>query len=264
MKTLLCIVLCLFVGLLERPALLAAPQAVGTAGESRSAKADRAPLDQQFQQQVQQLSAECREQGWDAEAQFTLQTLFIRDPQRQYIFLPDGPGKELPVHLDSVWREKLTRLRAGYAEQLFELAGRWAEAEAGAPAYQLLHEVLYWDPNHVAAREALGHRRDEEGWQAYSERLTERDAPKAHPELNWPARSYRLVTTENFEIASQADAETTRLLAEQLQRWQWIWRQVCFDYWSSPGAIRSWLSGKTRARPASKKYRVVLFSDQEK
>jgi hypothetical protein len=71
------------------------------------------------------------------------------------------------------------------------------------------------------------------------------------------------VTTENFEIASQADEATTRMLAEQLQRWQWVWRQVCFDYWSSPVAVRSWIDGKSKARKVTKKFRVVFFRDQE-
>jgi hypothetical protein len=223
----------------------------------------REEIDRDFQEQLQGLMKWCDQQELKQERAETARTLFARDPQRQYIFLPDGPIKTLPENLDESWRKKLEELRREYAESLFELAKQLARSEVGAPAYQLLHEVLYWDQNHAAAREALGHRRNEDGWQAYGERLSVRDAPKAHPELNWPARSYKLVTTDNFEIASQADEGTTRLLAEQLQRWQWVWRQVCFDYWSSPVAVRSWLDGKSKARPATKKYRVVFFRDQE-
>jgi hypothetical protein len=232
------------------------------AQEQASSIISREEIDRDFQAQLQQLMKWCDEQGLKQERAETARTLFVRDPQRQYIFLPDGPSKKLPDNLDEAWRKQLEGLRQKYAESLFDLVKQLAKSDVGAPPYQLLHEVLYWDPNHPAAREALGHRRGDDGWQAYSERLTVRDAPKAHPELNWPARSYKLVTTENFEIASQADEATTRMLAEQLQRWQWVWRQVCFDYWSSPVAIRSWIDGKSKARKATKKFRVVLFRDQ--
>lgn len=241
---------------LSQPFLLAAQ-------EQASSSVSREEIDREFQGQLQELMKWCDEQGLKQERLETGRTLFVRDPQRQYIFLPDGPAKNSPGNLDESWRNQLKSLREKYAESLFDLAKQLARSDAGAPTYQLLHEVLYWNPNHAAAREALGHRRSDDGWQAYNERLTVRDAPKAHPELNWPARSYKLVTTENFEIASQADEEITRLLAEQLQRWQWIWRQVCFDYWSSPVAVRSWIDGKSKARQATKKYRVVFFRDQE-
>lgn len=233
------------------------------AQEEVSSSITREDIDRDFQEQLKELIEWCDQQQLKQERVETARTLFARDLRRQYIFLPDGPVKKLPENLDEAWRKKLQELRGKYAESLFELAKQLARGEVGAPAYQLLHEVLYWDQNHVAAREALGHRRGEDGWQAYGERLSVRDAPKAHPELNWPARSYKLVTTDNFEIASQADEATTRLLAEQLQRWQWVWRQVCFDYWSSPVAVRSWLDGKSKARPTTKKYRVVFFRDQE-
>lgn len=242
-------------GQLKLPGLLAQ--------EQLAAANSREQIDREFQVRLRELLDWCRDQGLEQERTATAETLFRRDPQRQYLFLPERAAQPLPAALDAAWREKLTAARAEYAEQLFQLAGRLAEGEQGAPAYQLLHEVLYWAPEHVPAREALGHRRGDEGWQAYSERLAVREAPKAHPELNWPARSYQLVTTENFEIASRADEATTRMLAEQLQRWHWIWRQVMFDYWSSPAAVRSWLSSKTKARPASKKYRVVFFRDKE-
>lgn len=259
MRTLSSILFCL--GILSvltpgEPSLLAAQ-------EQTSTSISREEIDQGFQQQLQELIKWCDEQGLKQEKSETARTLFVRDSQRQYIFLPDGPANYSPDSLDESWRKQLESLREKYADSLFDLSKRLAKNDVGAPAYQLLHEVLYWNPNHVAAREALGHRRVDDGWQAYSERLTVRDAPKAHAELNWPARSYKLVTTENFEIASQADEETTRLLAEQLQRWQWVWRQVCFDYWSSPVAVRSWIEGKSKARQATKKYRVVFFRDKE-
>lgn len=243
--------------------LLLTRQPSGLSRELPQSPASREELDRQFGDQLARLALWCSAQDLDAERKQTEQMLLARDPQRQYIFLPEGPGDELPEGLDATWRDKLQKLRRDYAQSLFELARELADKDAGAPAYQLLHEVLYWDSGHLAARQALGHQREGNGWQVLGERLTVRDAPRTHPELKWPAGSYRLVSTENFEIASQADEATTRLLAEQLQRWHWIWRQVCFDFWSSPTALRAWIDGKSVARESSKKYRVVFFRDRE-
>lgn len=238
-------------------------QSLLPAQEETPSRITREEIDRDFQEQLQQLMKWCDEQGLKQEGAETARIFFARDPQRQYIFLPNGPVKKLPENLAVSWREQLDEQREKYAESLFDLARQELYGTKGASSYQLLHEVLYWNPDHAAAREALGHRRGEDGWLAYSERLKVRDASKAHPELNWPAGSYQLVTTENFEIASQADEATTRMLADKLQRWHWVWRQVCFDYWSNVGAVRSWIEGKSKARPATKKYRVVFFRDRE-
>ncbi|MFM7118190.1 MAG: hypothetical protein ACKO0N_16320 [Planctomycetota bacterium] len=260
MKTLFHVVLCigvLSVFALGQPLLLPAQ-------EEAPSRITREEIDRDFQEQLQQLMKWCDEQGLKQERSETARTLFSRDPQRQYIFLPSGPVRKLPENLAESWRKQLEEQREKYAESLFDFARQELFGTLrGASSYQLLHEVLYWNPDHAAAREALGHRRGEDGWLAFSERLKVRAAPKVHPELNWPAGSYQLVTTENFEIASQADEATTRMLAEKLQRWHWVWRQVCFDYWSNQEAVRSWIEGKSKARPATKKYRVVFFRDRE-
>ncbi len=231
-----------------------------------SATLTRDAIDEAFSKNLREIAAWCQEQKLEKEQTESLRVFLVRDPQRQYIFLPDRAqtnSHETAADLSSDWQAKVHQARKDHAKQLFTLARLNAESGGGAVAFQLLHEVLYWDEDFAPARKALGHKQSEDGWLAYSEKLSVKTANKPHPDLNWSAGSYLLVTTDNFEIASQADEATTIFLAEQLQRWHWVWRQVFFDYWSNAAAVENWISGDGKARPTTKKFRIVFFRDHD-
>ncbi|MEE2826873.1 MAG: DUF1570 domain-containing protein [Planctomycetota bacterium] len=182
--------------------------------------------------------------------------IFERDPQRLYVFTPQEQ-----VHLPG--EAKLQTLFEDHANRLFELARQLSDEKQAAACFQTLHEVLFYNPNHAQAREILGHRAEGETWHVASDRLRMTVATRPQPLMNWPGKSYRICKTPHFEIASQADAAETRLLAEKLELWHQVWRQVFFEFWSSPATLQRWMAGKGKARMPTKKFQVIFFKDRD-
>lgn len=225
----------------------------------------RSAADQAFAADLQEIAAWCREQNRPDLAAKTLELNPIRDPQRIMIFLPTAPTLPRtaePASLEAEWQERLAASRQNYAQALLAHARNLAEQGEGGEAYRLLHECLHWDPELESVRRALGHKPTENGWQPYSERVKVRPAQKVHPVTKWPAGDYRLIVTDDFEIATRADEATSLHLAEQLQRWHWVWRQIFFDIWGQPRQVARWLDGKGQPPRPSRKFQVVFFEDQ--
>ena len=80
--------------------------------------------------------------------------------------------------------------------------------------------------------------------------------------MGWEPKTWRLVETPHFEIASQAGDQATRDLARRLEHWHTVWRQVFFEFWSNGPALNRWIEGKGKARIPSKQFRVVFFPDR--
>jgi hypothetical protein len=78
-----------------------------------------------------------------------------------------------------------------------------------------------------------------------------------HPKTLWPAGSYSVLTTSNFEIASQASTKQTEEIGEVCERTYAIWKQLFFDYWSdgkSPVGLE--------ASSSTAKFSVAVFRDK--
>ena len=133
----------------------------------------------------------CRQNNLTPQAEQTAQWYLNRDLQRQYIFLPsEEPSAEPPQDpLQKQWLDKLNTALAAHAERVFALAKRAAAAEAGAIAYQFLHETLHYNRDHERARSILGHRKTENGWQIAADRLRIKTATRPHRTMNWPPTS---------------------------------------------------------------------------
>ena len=179
-----------------------------------------------------------------------------RDPQRLYVFTPQEKVHR-PVE------SRLTPLLEEHAEKLFVLAKQRNAENQAAACFQLLHEVLFYNPNHEQVRKILGHRREGDGWHVSSDRLRLTVGTRGQVLMNWPAKSYLICKTPHFEIVSQADEAQTRLLAEKLELWHQVWRQVFFEYWSRSSTLQRWLDGKGQARVPTKKFQVVFFKDRD-
>ena len=94
--------------------------------------------------------------------------LIPRDPKRLYVFFPQEKPTEIqPTELAEILNE--------HAEQLFQAAQKEAAEGDPSTAFRMLHEVLFFDPNHASARRILGHRAQDDGsWHIASDRLRSR------------------------------------------------------------------------------------------
>ena len=85
---------------------------------------------------------------------------------------------------------------------------------------------------------------------------------RVHATLKWPGGTYYTVNTPHFTINSTATEEETRYLADQLELWHDVWRQVFFEYWSTAKLSR-WIDGKGSFREPKQRYQVAFFKDHQ-
>ncbi len=226
-------------------------------------RVERDALDREYADRLQEIAAWCRENDIEQQVAETFKLYVPRDLGRQYIFLPSELAMPTPPEgILGQWITRISEVRVWQAERIFELAKKAAAAGAGTAAFQLINEVIFFDRDHAAVRDLLGHRKTEDGWRVASDRIQVRPSSKPNDLLKWPAKSYLLVLTPNFEIESNASEERTRYLAEQLERWHGVWRQVFFEYWSSSDALQRWIDGKSSYRHSRKRFRVIFFKDR--
>ena len=220
----------------------------------------RMAIERDFGHELQEIAQWCRENKIPERVDPTLDLYLNRDLGRQYIFsAPTLPMPPIGEGLAGQWQKKINEANTAHGARIFELARKASGDDAGAIAFQLLHEVLHHDRDHVAVRKMLGHVKKDDGWRVSSDSIRVRTAKTNHDIIKWPKNSYLRVLTPHFEIESNADEERTRFLARQLERTHMVWRQVFFEYWSSSAAVKRWIQGKGAARMSSKRFRVVFF-----
>ena len=102
----------------------------------------RMELERVFGDELQTIADWCRENGNDQQAEQTLNLVQNRDLGRQYIFMPSeesmANGSD-DVHDD--WIAKINAAKIAHGARIFDLAKQASQQEAGAIAFQLLHEV---------------------------------------------------------------------------------------------------------------------------
>ncbi len=201
----------------------------------------------------QRLADELRRAGLDDEV---ARWVIRRDPQRIYVFFPD---EGTTADRDATLQDVLHR----HAERLLERAKKEAADGDPSAAARMLHEVLFFDPDYETVRRILGHRKTDDGWHVAASRLSQRRSTRAHAVVDWPAKSWSQVHTDHFEIASQADPQVTEHLAEQLERWHTVWRQIFFEFWSNGPALNRWIEGRGNYRIPPKRFQVVLFANRD-
>ena len=226
--------------------------------ESRAALSD----------EIKTLVETCHEQKMPAAAAEAKSWDIPRDPNRQYIFQPPSqpsePNAAASNKLQTAFQRRLRIVKQKYAERLFELAKLAAERELGPQAYQWLHETLVYDPDHLAAREALGFRQNSSlGWVRSAKPITARKSRTRQKIVGWEKGTFWEINSPHFKIYSAAGEQAGIALAEELESTYWVWRQVFFDYWSNVRQIQRWLAGDGADKSSSKQYQVVLFRDKQ-
>ncbi len=230
--------------------------------------AERAAMDQAYRQRLADLAALCRKLDLSEQAEITAAWFPIRDPRRQYVFVPPPvdplkPAEDAPKIVQQ-WYARLTRERQQRAEELFRLAERQLQRDASTNAYELLHEVLHEDPDHATARRALGYRQVGDRWQRPSERIRVRQVRGAQPSLGIASGPYQVVESEHFSIATTHSETAGRQLAERLEVLHTVWRQLFFSFWSNTAALTRRLeSASVPAGGGTTRHNVVLFRDRQ-
>jgi len=229
--------------------------------------AERATLDEAYRQRLADLAALCRQLNLPTQAEATAAWFPLRDPRRQYLFLPSPvdplkPADDAPT-LVQQWYARLTRERQQRAEQLFQLARRQLDRDAPTGAYQLLHEVLHEDPDHEAARQALGYRRVSGRWAKPTSLVRVRQVRSANPTLGIVAGPYWVIESENFSIATTHSEAAGRELAERLEVLHAVWRQLFFPLWSNTAALVRRFDSQAGPSGGGPRHSVVLFRDRD-
>lgn len=225
-------------------------------------KQDRA----EYSAQLEALSRKCDAKGLSGFAVLIRQRMIVREPQRQYIFLPPARGIVLTgsaVDDEKTMLVELNTLGEKHAARLLERARVAAEQSRGATGYQLLHEALVANPDHAEIRKMLGYSRDaENGWVKAASEVRISPGRREQEIIGWDRGTYQLIQSAHFTIYS-ADQQQGVQLALALERTYDVWRQVWFEYWSSNNLLRSWLDGKGTDGASQRKHDVILFRDRE-
>ncbi len=228
-------------------------------------RAKRIVANRQYGADLQELANWCRTKGIEEQVKETFKVYREFGLDRQYIFLPTE--KAMPVapvkDVRATWLQKLNEIKVAHGARLFELAQEAATADAHAAAFQMLHEVIYYDRDHAEVRRILGHKKLKDGkWRIHSEKVKPpRQSVRPHDVVGWPARGFFTVNTPHFQIDSNASEKETAELAESLESWHYVWRQVFFTYWAKAPIIKKWLKGDGGLKIPRRRFRVIFFRD---
>lgn len=246
--------------------LLALPTASQVFAQKRKVtdwRAKRKVLDRDLADELEDIASWCRDSGISQQIPQTFKLHQNRDLRRQYIYR--STTKKMPKPRTGKlgeWLERVSTAKVEHAAKIFELAKNAADEGANAIAFQFLHEVIYFDRDHAAARKILGHKDKGESWQINTDRLKVKKKRPNHELLKWRSGSYITVVTPHFTIDSTAGEKETVFLAESLEQWHDVWRQVFFEFWTS-ASVKRWIEKKGSFKEPKKRYNVVFFKDHQ-
>ncbi len=261
--------------------LVLALWAVGlhTGGTGQAQELDRAAM----QTELLRLSKICSELGlereaalsasWLAEAHSEVHCLYL--PVEQIVGAASAPGKVDAVQKPAVvgaavaaqaddltrardsWHKHFNSARLGYAQWLFTQASERAAAGDEAEAFGLLWQVLRQDAQHAQAQRILGTLVS-----AAQVKPRLRKATAMHPDFGWPAGSYSRIETPNFLITTRAGARESVEMAQAMEQFYALWRQVFYPLWAPPGVLTKRFDGRNVPWERGREMQVILLRDR--
>ena len=225
-----------------------------------------------FAARLESLAAKCDELGLKEQAEKTHGWIIPRHAGRQYLFLPTmndssikATGKAAAPGLVGLWKDKFLALRREQAQALFGVASEAIQQRDAGRAYRLLFEVLREDADHAEARRILGYKEDSRGdWEVPGAgNLAAQQARTDHPKLGWRSRMWWRLETPHFSIESNHSPREALELGRHLEDLHALWRQLFFEYWSTPEALAARFAGRNEPlSPNRPKMKAVLFKDR--
>ena len=236
----------------------------GETSQQQSLESSARQLEQQFLTKLNRLAEICDEQDLPKQAAITREWRHL-DHRRQYIYVPPlGKAEAVPeLPIAKKWYKKFREVRADYAKKLFALSKEAAKAGNAPLSYRMLNEVVREHPGHEQARKMLGHRKVGRTWQAGSQRMTMKRSRQAHPRLGWRPNSYWRIESPHFRIVTNDTRAAGVKLAEKLERFEVVWRQLFFDYWSDSATLRAVFDGRATLPRRRSRYQIVLFRNRQ-
>lgn len=208
--------------------------------------------------ELNRLAQICSSLELNAEAAITRSWLPTERQDLNVLFLPDqSPGHGGTGHR-AQWAQQFQMGRVRYAQWLFQQAHGLATAGDEAAAFRMLWQVLREDAEHAEAKRILG-------TLAKAATVTPRlrRGTTIHPDFGWPAGSYSRIETPHFELTTRGDPQSSVKLAQLMERFYAMWRQVFYPLWSTPGALTKKFEGRNVAWERATEMSVVLLADRE-
>jgi hypothetical protein len=164
--------------------------------------------------------------------------------------------------------------RNKYADALFRLAKRAAEAGQLSLAFEWATETVRENPDHADARRVLGYEQHDGQWLTpFAKRMV--DAGKDwNPKSGWiapgdaeqerrPGKDGWQVRTDHFLVTSNHSQEAAAELAARLERLHQIWRQLFAGFYFSEHEVRELFAGERAARERHRPFRVFYHRDKD-
>ncbi len=213
--------------------------------------------------ELQRLEAICRAHDLETEAAITAAWLPAEGSDQQRYYLPLDPWPEsLPAGqadtLRENWAKHFNSARVRYAQWLYSQAVEFAAAGDEAEAFSLLWQVLRENASHGEANRILGTLATAA---RVKPRLRKGTIP--HPDFGWPAGSYSRVESPHFMLTTRSDPRASIELAQSMEAFYALWRQVFYPLWSPPGILTRRFDGRNLPWEKSREMQVTLLRDRD-
>lgn len=257
-------------------------------------------LTEKYRRQLEELASWCEAKGLRSQADLT--RAWVRTPDPDKIYLPVIPkelgslavGAELSG-AEAEWKTQFSRLRRNQSRALFDLARRAIRSGRATWAFELLLAALRENPDDSDIRRILGYQSYQGAWRTAYELRRLRAGEVWHSDFGWIPRQHVtryenglrqiggrwipkeeadklrsrienawVVETERYRIITNHSLEVGVRLAEGLDKFYEVWRQLFVRYYANEAQVLALFDGQARSSlPPLPQMRVVCFASYE-